>query len=171
MNSYSNNNCHFQFLCDILSKSPDAEAWIYGSPEYPDIRGLVYFYQLLNGVLLVAEVSGLPYSQGACESNIFGFHIHEGGACAGTVTDPFADAGLHYNPNNCPHPHHAGDLPPLFGNEGLAFQFIFTNRFRVSQIIGHTVIVHRSPDDFVTQPSGNSGIKIACGQIFSTEGR
>jgi len=160
-----------QYLSDILKKSPDAIAWIFGSPAFPDIRGFVYFYQLYNGVLLVAEISNLPHSEGSCESRIFGFHIHEGRTCTGNSQDPFADTGMHYNPNNCLHPHHAGDLPPLFGNDGLAFQSVFTNRFSVNQIIGHTVVIHVSPDDFVTQPSGNSGLKIACGQINDCSNR
>jgi len=156
----------FQFLSDLLNKSPDAVAWIFGSSAFPDIRGLVYFYQLYNGVQLITEVTGLPHNEDSCESRIFGFHIHEGSTCTGNSEDPFADTGKHYNPSNCLHPHHAGDLPPLFGNDGLAFQSIFTNRFCVNEIIGHTIVVHSSPDDFVTQPAGNSGVKIACGQIF-----
>ncbi|MCX7614928.1 MAG: superoxide dismutase family protein, partial [Clostridiales bacterium] len=68
----------------------------------------------------------------------------------------------------CNHPGHAGDLPPLFGNYGHAFMAVFTGRVSVSEIIGRTVIIHASPDDFTTQPSGNSGKKIACGQIYRT---
>lgn len=154
---------HYQSLSDILKKSPDATALITGSP---DIGGYVYFYQLYNGVLVIADISGLPHSDGSCESRVFGFHIHEGSTCTGNSKDPFADTGSHYNPNNCSHPHHAGDLPPLFENDGLAFQVVLTNRFSVNQIIGRSVIIHDSPDDFVTQPAGNSGKKIACGQIF-----
>ncbi|HML35941.1 MAG TPA: superoxide dismutase family protein [Bacillota bacterium] len=160
-----------QFLSDLLKKSPDAIAWIFGSPAFPDIRGFVYFYQLYDNVLLVAEVSGLPHSEGPCESRVFGFHIHEGATCTGNREDPFADAGAHYNPDNCLHPYHAGDLPPLFENNGLAFQSVLTNRFSVNQVIGRTVIVHDSPDDFTTQPSGNSGAKIACGQILQADGQ
>lgn len=157
---------HYQYLSNILKKSPDATAWIMGSPAFPEIRGFVYFYQIDNGVLLITEVSGLPHSENPCESRIFGFHIHDGSTCMGNSEDPFADVGMHFNPNNCQHPHHAGDLPPLFGNDGLAFQSVLTNRFSVNQIIGHTIVIHGAPDDFVTQPSGNSGAKIACGQIF-----
>ena len=70
----------------------------------------------------------------------------------GTAADPFADAGMHLNPNNCPHPYHAGDMPPLFGVNGRALLIFATNRFRIPQIIGKTVIIHARPDDFVTQP-------------------
>ena len=71
----------------------------------------------------------------------------------------------HYNPKDCPHPYHAGDMPPLFGNNGEAFMAFMTDRFTVEEIIGKTVIIHSNPDDFTTQPGGNSGEKIACGKI------
>jgi len=65
------------------------------------------------------------------------------------------------------HPHHAGDLPPLFGNNGYALSMFLTTRFSVSEIIGRTVILHSAPDDFTSQPAGNSGVKIACGVIVA----
>ena len=65
----------------------------------------------------------------------------------------------------CEHPNHAGDLPPLFGNNGFALSLFLTNRFTVDEVIGRTIIIHDHPDDFTTQPSGNSGTKIACGVI------
>ena len=101
-----------------------------------------------------------------CSGGVFGFHIHEGNACTGNENDPFANAGGHYNPTNCPHPYHAGDLPPLFSNNGYAFMSVLINKFTVNEIIGRTVIIHSQPDDFTTQPSGNSGKKIACGEII-----
>ena len=101
----------------------------------------------------------------SCGQRIFGFHIHEGTRCSGTSVDHFADAGSHYNPSNCPHPMHARDLPPLFVNNGRAWFATITPQFTVSDVIGHTVIVHSDPDDFHTRPSGNSGEKIACGMI------
>ena len=42
---------------------------------------------------------------------------------------------------------------------------VVTDRFTISDIIGRTVVIHKSPDDFTTQPSGNAGAKIACGEI------
>jgi len=57
-------------------------------------------------------------------------------------------------------------LIPLFSNSGYAWSSFLTNRFTVDQIIGRTVIIHSDPDDFTTQPSGNSGKKIACGEII-----
>ncbi len=127
---------------------------------------MVSFYQFNDGVLLAVEVEGLPSSKNPCEPSVFGFHIHEGSQCSGNAEDPFANTGGHYNPNKCPHPSHAGDLPPLFGNQGYAFMALFTNRFSVDEVINRTVVIHASPDDFTTQPAGNSGKKIACGQII-----
>ena len=76
-----------------------------------------------------------------------------------------SDAKAHYNPDNCEHPYHAGDMPPIFGNNGYAFSIFLTNRFCTDEIIGKTVIIHLQPDDFHSQPSGDSGAKIACGEI------
>lgn len=144
---------------------PEAFACISGSRAYADIEGLVLFYQMINGILVVTRVSGLPYEQKNCPGDIFGYHIHEGSVCSGNSEDPFADVKMHYNPDNCPHPKHKGDMPPLFGNHGFAFSAFYTDRFKMKDIIGRTVIIHNMPDDFKTQPSGDSGTKIACGEI------
>lgn len=151
----------------LLKMPPNAHATIKGAPGYSNINGMVFFYQAADGVLILAQVRGLPQGAEPCSSNVFGFHIHEGNSCTGNSEDPFANAGSHYNPNSCLHPAHAGDLPPLFGNHGFAFMAFVTDRFSVNEVIGRTVIIHSSPDDFTTQPSGNSGKKIACGQIMS----
>lgn len=149
----------------ILQESPSATAEVRGSAEYPRIRGRVNFYQTRSGVLVSAEVFGLPGADSACKKRIFAFHIHSGGSCTGNRSDPFADAKTHYNPGNCDHPCHAGDLPPLWGSDGYAFQVFLTARITVSEVIGKTVIIHANPDDFTTQPSGSAGQKIACGVI------
>ena len=152
-------------LLSLLRCQPQAAASIAGSKGYPGVTGTVRLYQTNEGVILLAKISGLPQSDGPCQERVFGFHIHEGTSCGGNMDDPFADAMAHYNPGNCRHPHHAGDLPPLFGNNGLALSLFLTNRFSVNEVIGKTVIIHDHPDDFTTQPSGNSGTKIACGAI------
>lgn len=150
-----------------INKRPYAYAKIKGNPDYPSINGIVYFYKLQTGVLVSIQLNGLPVSDGICKKPIFAIHIHSGSSCTGNNTDPFADALTHYNPNACNHPYHSGDLPPIFGADGLGFSVFLTNRFSIEEIIGKTVILHSSPDDFTTQPSGNSGTKIACGVILS----
>ena len=150
----------------LIKQRPQAGARIFGSILYPDVNGNVWFYQASSGVLVVADIEGLPNMAGKCANAIFAMHIHEGASCSGNNLDQFLDAGTHYNPSNCPHPYHAGDLPPLFGVNGDAFLAVLTNRFTIDEIIGRTIIIHSSPDDFNTQPAGNSGLKIACGEIY-----
>jgi Cu-Zn family superoxide dismutase len=152
-------------IATILRKLPSAFANIRGNDAYPQIIGTVKFYQLPNGVLVAAEVDGLPTSTGYCQMPIFAIHIHEGGNCMGDEVDPFRNVGMHYNPYDCPHPYHAGDMPPLFDANGKAFLVFLTTRFTVDEIIGKAVIIHDSPDDFMSQPAGNAGNKIACGTI------
>lgn len=152
-----------QLVC--IRRQPSAIAQVRGSGGYPELRGTVRFYQTGRGVIVEAHISGLPESEGDCRRPVFAFHIHTGACCAGNESDPFAGVGGHYNPDNCPHPQHAGDMPPLFGSGGLAFSVFLTDRFRVKDIIGRTVILHHGPDDFISQPAGNAGPKIACGEI------
>lgn len=155
-------------ICSVFRRRPNAAAFIKGSEQYPDIRGRVLFYQLQGGVIVRTEIINLPKTDEECSSPIFAFHIHSGNRCEGNTKDLFADAGTHYNPNDCLHPYHAGDLPPLFSANGRALSVSLSDRFTVPEIIGKTVIIHSSPDDFTTQPSGNAGEKIACGVITAT---
>lgn len=159
---HKNNNFN---ITKMLGHKPTAAAVIHGSNQFPDINGLVKFYQTTKGVVIVTEIIGLPTSEGNCSSPIFAFHIHEGDSCTGDLADPFANTLSHFNPYDCPHPYHAGDMPPLFGVNGSAFSAFLTDRITVKEIIGRTVIIHRSLDDFTTQPSGNAGTKMACGVI------
>ncbi len=149
----------------ILKRNPGATGDIQGDNKHPDLEGHVDFYQVRSGVLMTVEVYGLPTQSGTCTGKVFGFHIHDGGECSGDNEDPFKNVGMHYNPSRCSHPQHAGDLPPLFENSGYAWMAFYTNRFKLSEIIGRTIIIHQLPDDFTTPPSGASGSKIACGEI------
>ena len=137
---------------------PFATANIKGGNITPNLSGQVKFYQKRGYVLVSAEIEGLPKT----DSGFFGFHIHEGESCEG---EDFSKSGSHYNPQNAPHPAHAGDMPPLISCNGSAYMTFATDRFKVSDIIGKTVIIHNRPDDFNSQPSGNAGTKIACGVI------
>ncbi len=159
---FENHTTHFS---PLLQRLPDAVAVMNGGPNNSKIHGTVKFYQAADGVLIVADIQGLPDAAGMCGNGIFAFHIHGGADCSGNAEDPFANAGTHYNPGNCPHPYHAGDMPPLFGAGGRAFLAFVTNRSTARELIGKTVIIHDRPDDFTTQPSGNAGNKIACGVI------
>lgn len=162
---------NFDNFCSVFKKRADAVAFINGSPDFPEIKGRVLFYQLRNGVLVRADITGLPKEKADCGKPVFAFHIHSGGACSGNEIDPFANADGHFNPENCYHPYHAGDLPPVFGVNGKSFTAFLTDRFTVKQVLNRTIIIHRMPDDFISQPSGNSGEKIACGIIMPTASR
>ncbi|MGN0628493.1 MAG: superoxide dismutase family protein [Oscillospiraceae bacterium] len=160
-----NGNEQYMDLISILSGRPAAEADVYGDSEHRDIKGIVRFYAAPRGTLVYARISGLPSPAGKCKSPVFGFHIHEGAECSGHDGGSFSHVMAHYNPGGCEHPHHAGDMPPLFGNGGFALSIFLTDRFTPDEVAGKTVIIHSDPDDFTTQPSGNSGQKIACGEI------
>ncbi len=152
----------------LLGRKPDAVAFVTGSSKYPDINGQVIFYGTRGGVVVALEITGLPKGMGNCDKPILAFHIHSGNSCDGNDIDPFANAGGHLNIYNCKHPYHSGDMPPLMSANGKAFSVFLTDRFTVSEILGKTVILHGSPDDFMTEPSGNAGEKIACGVITPT---
>lgn len=144
----------------------DAVAIIKGSAAHLGIRGLVRFYQTPHGVYVITSVTGLPRDSTSCQSPIYAMHIHEGSSCDGrNGSENFPFTGAHYNPKGCEHPYHAGDLPPLFSAGGIAMSSVLTDRFTAREIVGKTVVIHAGTDDFMTQPSGNSGVKIACGVI------
>ena len=105
-----------------------------------------------------------------------GIHIHETGNCTGPA---FAAAGEHYNPigkhhglNNTGGPH-AGDLPNLVvGGDGTGRMIAATDRVTLSPgpttLLGKngtSLVIHADPDDQMSDPSGNSGKRIACGVI------
>lgn len=157
-------NC-LNYFANLLQHTPNAKAALKGSKKHNSIIGTVNFYHTNCGTLVAAEIAGLPNCTDKCSGSFFGFHIHGGECCSGNEKDPFADAGTHYNPTNSEHPCHAGDLPVLLNNGGYALSVFLTDRFTVSEVTGKTVIIHSAPDDFTTQPSGNSGEQIACGII------
>lgn len=141
-----------------MNRIPQAIAHIRGGERYPQISGTMQLHQRKDGVLVTVQVKGLPETA----TNFFALHIHEGDSCGG---GDFSDTKAHYNPDETPHPRHAGDLPPLLSCNGNACLAVLTDRFKISEVIGRTVVIHNAPDDFVSQPAGNAGSKIACGVI------
>jgi Cu-Zn family superoxide dismutase len=101
---------------------------------------------------------------------LHGLHIHTVGSCVGPS---FTSAGAHFNPTNANHGAHAGDLPDLSVNQaGLGMMAAFTTHFTllpgplsIFDTDGAAIVVHANPDDHVTNPSGNSGPRLACGEI------
>src|SRR5271169_3082454 len=128
--------------------------------------GTVSFIQKGDKVSVTAKVSGLTPGG-------HGFHIHEKGDCS--ASDGMS-AGGHFNPTGKPHgdpagpDHHAGDMPMLqadaSGNATLTADLdVIRIGGGASDIVGRSVIVHKDADDFKTQPTGNSGARVACGTI------
>lgn len=142
----------------LITRPPVAIAKISGNRDHSGLTGTVRFYQFTGGILVEAEVTGLP-NHGV---GFYGFHIHTGGSCGGA---DFASTGGHLNPSDTVHPRHAGDLPPLLSYNGRAYMAVMTDRFSLPEILGRTVVIHQKPDDFRSQPAGDSGDKIACGLI------
>ena len=137
-----------------------------------NVTGTVWFVQDGPVVDVRGRVSGLTPNQE------HGFHVHEKGDCSSVDA---MSAGEHLNPKAKPHgppegEHHAGDLPALKADaKGEA-----SVHARVAgtvlgsgagDLAGKALVVHARPDDYATQPSGNSGARIACGVISTTSGR
>ena len=128
--------------------------------------GTVRFVQTGTTVRVTGDISGLK--PGA----VHGFHIHEKGDCS---SGDGMSTGGHFNPTGTAHgnhdhgAHHVGDLPSLtanaFGVATLNFESTSIRLDGPTDITGRGLIVHRDPDDYTTQPTGNSGPRIACAVI------
>ncbi|WP_029043883.1 superoxide dismutase family protein [Cupriavidus sp. WS] len=130
-------------------------------------QGTVTFTQRGDRVLVKADVSGLP------PNTEHGFHVHEKGDCS---SPDAMSAGGHFNPTGKPHgsmsmpDHHAGDINNLradaSGRAQASFQLTgVTVAPGPTSVVGRAVVVHKDPDDYRTQPTGNSGGRVACGVI------
>ncbi|MDD7332899.1 MAG: superoxide dismutase family protein [Lachnospiraceae bacterium] len=149
----------------MFGEKPVAYARMKGNKSHPNITGRLYLFPAQGGSLVWVEVQEVTDKDQKPSQGFHGFHIHEGSDCTGTETDPFANAGTHYSPTNQEHPSHTGDLPPLLLSNGYGWMQFYTGRFRPEDVIGHTVVIHDMADDFHSQPAGDSGTKIACGEI------
>lgn len=150
------------FVQLLKDNRPQATAWVRGGSAYPQISGLVKFYDTpYGGTLVEAEVFGLPDISVQGSTDFYAMHIHQNGDCSNN----FTKTGEHYTPAMQPHPEHDGDLLPLLSNQGYAWGAFYDKRFRVRDILGRSVVIHSRRDDFTSQPAGDSGDKIACGII------
>lgn len=147
-----------QILTTIINDKPYAFAYMMGEK----ISGTVCFYPYLSGTIMVYEIMGLPKTN---QSGFYGFHIHEGNSCINNTKVAYEETKGHYNPTKKEHPSHLGDLSPLFASKGRAWGIIFIDKFKPQDIIDRTLVIHENADDFHSQPAGNSGHKIACGEI------
>lgn len=154
------------------SASPSQEVQQAIARIYPlkdnQIRGIVVFTKVPDGIRIVADVDGLTPGE-------HGFHIHEFGECKGDG----ASAGAHFNPTKKPHggptnpERHAGDMGNLVADENGHAHYERVDQViafeGTNSILGRSVIVHADRDDYVTQPTGASGAKIGCGIIEATK--
>jgi len=127
--------------------------------------GTVRAWQTSGGVSFHVSASGLPHG-------LHGIHVHPIGRC-----DPpdFASAGTHWNPTgkqhglNNPQGPHAGDMPNIeVAANGNLNQTVVLPHATLAELLdadGASIMIHAQADDYVSQPAGNSGPKIACGVI------
>ena len=121
-----------------------------------------------NGIEVRVQAAGLPAGH-------YGVHLHAVGRCQGPA---FASAGPHWNPTGRQHGslnpagHHLGDLPNLDvdaqGAGRLEFAIAGATLSGAGGIFdadGSALVIHAAADDYRTDPSGNSGARIACGVL------
>ena len=127
--------------------------------------GEVALRETLHGTLLHATLENLPAGAHA-------FHIHTTGAC----DPPFKSAGGHFNPTGAKHGFdnpgglHVGDMPNIHVPESGALQIeVLNTLLRLDDSLfdedGAAIVIHEGPDDYVTDPAGAAGARIACGVI------
>ncbi len=152
--------------CATLTDGPAASAQLQPT-RGNTTTGEVRFVQRGDKVRVSGEVRGLkPGAE-------HGFHVHDKGDCS---SGDGMSTGGHFNPNGKKHgahgagEHHVGDLPSLKADAMGVARFSFdsaglTVGSGASDIVGRGLIVHRDPDDYTTQPTGNSGPRLACAVI------
>lgn len=148
-----------------------ARVTLAGAPNDTDFSGTVTFTQGEGqDVHVVADFAGVD------TPGKHGFHIHETGECD---HDPagkhFSSAGGHFNPTAAEHacpptdPRHAGDLGNVqVGPNGSGRMELSTSGITLTganSIVGKAILLHAGEDDCKTQPTGNSGDRLACGVI------
>jgi superoxide dismutase, Cu-Zn family len=129
--------------------------------------GVVNFVQNGDKVMVSLDIKGLkPNAE-------HGFHVHDKGDCS---SGDGMSTGGHFNPLTKGHgahgvnEHHAGDLPALKADANGNVKMNFESRTiavgaGATDVVGRGMIVHRDPDDYKTQPTGNAGPRIACAVI------
>ena len=133
------------------------------------VTGTITFKEADGGLEVTANIENLTPGDHA-------WHVHEKGDCSGA--DGMTTGG-HFNPDGKPHgqhgagAHHVGDLPALMADATGVARFSFesssiTVAGGTSDVVGKGLIVHKDPDDYRTQPTGNAGARIACAVITRT---
>jgi Cu-Zn family superoxide dismutase len=128
------------------------------------VTGAVTFTKVNGDVQVVADIQNL-------KPGSHGFHIHEKGDCSAADA---SSAGAHFNPAHQHHggpattERHAGDLGNIQADASGKAHLEWKGKMSLigaDSIIGKSVVVHEKEDDLKTDPTGNSGGRIACGVI------
>jgi superoxide dismutase, Cu-Zn family len=128
------------------------------------VTGTVTFTKVGDDVQVVGDIIGLKPGK-------HGIHIHEKGDCSAPDA---ASAGAHFNPGQHKHggpmtgERHEGDLGNIEADASGKAHVDWKGKMSLSgadSIIGKSVVVHEKEDDLKTDPSGNSGARVACGAI------
>jgi Cu-Zn family superoxide dismutase len=154
-------------------RTADAGAQAQGRADLKDTAGKSVGRAALsergNGVLIRVDVQGLP-------RGLHAVHVHAVGKCEGPS---FTSAGGHFNPLNKKHGFnnpdgpHAGDLSDMVVNQDGAGRYevlvesitLGPGKTSVFDVDGSAIVIHATADDNVSDPTGNSGDRIACGVI------
>lgn len=134
------------------------------------VKGGITLVNQGSAVALRGEITGLA------PGKEHGFHVHQVGECS---LPDFTSAGEHFNPTSDPHggpkstARHLGDIPNVKADDnGRALVDVTAEGVTLvdkdgapTAILGKALIVHAMADDYKTQPSGNSGARVACGVI------
>jgi len=132
------------------------------------VTGTVSFSKVGDEVKVVADIQNLTPGK-------HGFHIHEKGDCSAPDA---ASAGAHFNPTMKHHggpanlDHHTGDLGNITADASGKAHLDWKGNLSLNgkdSIVGKSVVVHEKEDDLKTDPSGNSGARIACGAILAAD--
>ena len=130
--------------------------------------GQVRMWETSGGVTFRLAGNGLPHG-------IHGLHVHSVGRCEGPK---FESAGPHWNPAakqhgfNNPAGPHAGDMPNVtVSANGVLQEAVSLPGASFAALLdadGSALVIHAKADDYATDPSGNSGERIACAVISAT---
>ncbi len=131
--------------------------------------GAVALRDVPTGVLMKVDLTGVA-------PGVHGFHIHTTGKCEAPM---FTSAGGHFAPGGTKHGllapmgPHAGDLPNVYvGPDGKLSVEILVKGVTLAaggaslfDPDGSAIVLHAAADDYITDPAGNAGGRIACGVI------
>jgi superoxide dismutase, Cu-Zn family len=167
--------------------SPSSTATMPGAAATSTAKSGVVNLAPASGSLVSGKLSLIPMGDGVHLSGEIGglgagvthaIHVHEKGDCSAVDA---SSAGGHFNPTGSAHgragtaTHHAGDMDNIVADaEGVAkidihLAGVTLGGGAANDIVGRAVVVHAAPDDYISQPAGNAGARVACGVITATQ--